>query len=95
MMSMPPPPPPPSSTPSLARQKTFIVENSTILSKQNEQDILNIVRIHSPDLIKTKKTVKGSSINLDRCQSETITAIYHIVKARRESLDKPVEYKEI
>jgi hypothetical protein len=80
--------------PSAARQKDYIKDNAHILNKETKIAILSIVMNEvGKGAIMERAGSKEVDINLDMCEAaneEVILHIYNIVKARLESLNKPV-----
>lgn len=84
---------PPTATPSLQRQKTFIIENSGNLSREIKMAILNIIMIEvGTDVAKDATSTKAIIIDLDAvgaANEEVITNIYNLVRGHRERLNQP------
>lgn len=91
-----------SELPSIQRQKTFIVEHSSMLNKETKIAILSIVMMEVGEAaVMQKQRAKGVEadeidIDLDICSdaehgkgADVIAQIYNIVRARIESLNKP------
>jgi hypothetical protein len=87
--------------PSIGRQKTFIVENASILDRGTKIAILSIVMMELGDIVTSKKVVAETKrvggevdINLDvaaEVNPEIVTHIYNIVRARRDTLNQPAK----
>jgi len=86
-----------NNTPTLNKQKKFIIENAHILNKDIKITIFSIVMME----IENYKTAvsenmgnRGININLDVVETikpEIITHIYNIVKNRLDILSKPLK----
>ena len=92
-------------TPSLSRQKSYIIENESILDHNTKIAILGIVIMEvgpttmandekiSHPIILENQTTKEVSINLDNIDNvEVIRHIYNIVSNRRALLSEPANY---
>jgi hypothetical protein len=80
--------------PSLQHQKTFIINNSSNLSKDIKMAILSIVMMEVGAHVATDVGVAAKEVNIDldeveRCNEEVITHIYNIICAHREQLNQP------
>jgi len=79
--------------PSITRQKSFIVENATILNRETKLAILSVVMMEiGEEVVMETGTSKEVDIDLDSVCSvnaEVLTHIYNIVLARREALNRP------
>jgi hypothetical protein len=79
------------AVPSMARQKTFIVENGALLDFETKKSILSIVMMEVGDgVLLENETTRELSVNLDQIDNaEVILHVYNIVRNRRESLNRP------
>jgi hypothetical protein len=80
--------------PSLQHQKTFIVNNSSNLSKDIKMAILSIIMMEVGAHVATDVGAVAKEVNIDldeveRCNEEVITHIYNIICAHREQLNQP------
>ena len=83
----------PSSLPSVGRQKTFIVENASVLNKETKIAILSIVMMEiGPSVVMETGGAKEVDIDLDAvlaANEEVLGHVYNIVRARLETLNQP------
>lgn len=78
---------------STSQQKSFIIENVSILNREMKLAVLSIVMMEiGPRVIMDTGSLKEVNIDLDAITSsneEVIAHIYNIVLARREALSQP------
>jgi hypothetical protein len=79
--------------PSVGQQKTFIVENASILNRETKLAILSIVMMEiGPSVVMETGGTKEVDIDLDavtEANEEVLYHIYNIVQTRREALSQP------
>ena len=85
--------------PSINQQKSFIIENSNILSREIKLTILALVtmEIEAEGVVRETGGAKEVDIDLDAVEAanpEVITHIYNIVLSRREALSHPAGHPE-
>ena|SRR5271166_543783 len=89
----PPPGAPPPQVPSMGRQKSFIIDNATILNLETKKAILSVVMMEiGPTVVTESGTAKEVNIDLDAVASENeavLLNIYNMVRARLEVLNLP------
>ena len=81
--------------PSLAQQKTYIIENSRLLERGIKINILSLVQTwvydeDSPPQTTIVNCRDGVNINLDKIPQDLVTNIFNIVKSQVASLNVPV-----
>jgi hypothetical protein len=77
---------------SLSRQKEFIVENASNLSRSNKCSILSLVMLELEGAA-VREAQNEVDINLDECEKlnpDIIPMIYNIVYTRLEILNTPL-----
>lgn len=79
-----------AATPSITKQKSFIMENANNLNDATKKSILHIVMQEIG-----RKAIMGNNenhvdINLDACSDDVVNHVYNMVKARMDSLNQPV-----
>lgn len=83
-----------ATVPSIEQQKTFIIENASILNRETKLAILSIVMMEvGPSVVMEPGGAQESDIDLDAValiNEEVITHIYNIIRARRAVLSRPV-----
>jgi hypothetical protein len=79
--------------PSMAQQKSFIVENAGILNRETRLAILAIVMMEvGPGVVKEVGSAREVDIDLDAVAAanvEVLAHVYNIVLTRREALSQP------
>ena len=78
---------------SIGQQKSFIIENATILNRETKLAILSIVMMEiGPSVIMEAGGSREVDIDLDAVASsneEVLAHIYNIVQTRRSALSRP------
>lgn len=84
------------AVPSISRQKTFIVENTSILNRETKVSILSLVMMEVGSAVVMESNSKNEvNINLDALASlneDVLTHIYNIMRARLEVLNQPAAH---
>ena len=79
--------------PSISQQKTFIVDNASILNRETRLAILTLVMMEvGPSVVMGANGASGVDIDLDSvatANAEVISHIYNIMFMRREALSQP------
>jgi len=84
------------AVPSISRQKTFIVENTSILNRETKVSILSLVMMEVGVAVVMESNSKNEvNINLDALammNEDVLTHIYNIMRARLEVLNQPAAH---
>lgn len=80
--------------PSLQRQKTFIIDNASNLSRDIKLVILSLVMMEVGAQVATDVGSVSKEVNIDldevgKCNEEVLAHIYNIICAHREQLNQP------